>query len=319
MFSAFKSANQTQTLENLKAASKAANFTEYAAEVQSVVNDYNINHLHTEWATAKKACRTAKRWQKALENADLFTNIEYLPSTAKDPRDNHKAYYGMVRPISDPAWDSILPPSDWGCQCGWRTTDKEATGKPSEAPKAVPGLDNNPGKDGAIFSQSHPHFKGGNTEAVLKQNIVEMYGVDLSEITEFHFDKKSKGCIFSIENVRSESEFSINMKTAKILKNKGSVVELLKRSEVEGVKSIDAIVNGIPTEFKMCGSRTSIDNAIRDAARKAKNLKVETDVVIHLSKDLTGDIVREAIESRMSRAKGVNNVFVIKGDKVVRF
>ena len=319
VFAAFKSANQTQTLENLLAASKAKTFTDFAVEVQSVVNDYNINHLRTEWVTAKGAMRSAKRWAKALEDADLFGNIEYTPSTAKDPDDGHKEYYGTIRPIDDPIWDTILPPWRWRCQCGWRTTDKPTTGIPNGSPKADPGLDNNPGKDGAAFSQSHPYFKAKGAEEILKNNLSAMYGIDPKDLTEFYFDKKTKGCIFSVDKIRKELEFAQNLDTAKVLSKNGNIVELLKRSELEGVKSIDAMVNGTFTEFKLCSSKTSIDNAIRDAARKAKNLKVETDVVIHLSKTLPDDAIKAAIESRMSRVKGVKNVFVIKGNKVVRY
>jgi hypothetical protein len=319
VFSAFKSANQTQTLNNLLAASKAKTFTDFAVEVQSVVDDYNINHLRVEWATAKKAMRTAKRWAKALEDADIFPNIEYLESTAKEPRDKHKVYYGMIRPIDDVIWNTILPPSDWGCQCGWRTTDKPTTGIPSDSPKADPGLDNNPGKDGAAFSQSHPYFKGKGAEEILKNNLSAMYGIDPKDLTEFYFDKKTKGCIFSVEKVRKEGEFAKNMKTADVLKNNGNIVELLKRSNVKGIKSIDAMVNGFPTEFKDCSSATSIDTQLRKANSQAKDLPKGANAVIYMTGKMEETAIREAIRSRLTRAKNIKDVFVVQNGKLWKY
>ena len=322
VFAAFKSKVQTQTLENLMAASKAKTFTDFAAEVQSVVKDYNINHLKAEWNTAKKAVRSAKNWAKALEDSDLCPNIEYLASTAKDPRDVHKPYYGMIRPIDDPIWGSILPPSDWGCQCGWRTTDKNVTQKPHTQPPPEPGLDNNPGKDGALISQTHPHIVAGKKQAgaILKQNIVEMYGIDPKDITLFKFDAKTNGCIFSLdEGITKEGEFKGNMITANFLKDRGHMVELLQRSNVEKVKSIDAIVDNFNTEFKDFSSKTSIDNQLRDANRKAKNLKTKTNAILYMTSDVSDKVIREAIRSRLTRAKNIVDVFVIKDGKMWKY
>ena len=303
MFSAFKSDNQTRTLENLKAASKAATFTDFATEVQSTISEYKTQHLRAEWNTAKRATRTAKRWARALDDADLFPNIEYLASTAKEPRDKHKAYYGMVLPIDATEWNSILPPSDWGCQCGWRTTDKPVTGKPKNAPKPEPGLDNNPGADGALFSQSHPYFKGGNTEAVLKQNIVEIYGIDPSEITEMYVDKKTKGCYFDVEKL-AKAERAANKRIAKVYANRGNVVELY------GSDNLDSIVNGTWNEFKTPTAMT--ENAFSQRLGKAnsqfKARKLKGDVTFELPKTYDSKIIKKAFRKKVGRADYENHL-----------
>lgn len=322
VFAAFKSKAQTQTLENLMAASKAKTFTDFAAEVQGTLKDYNINHLKAEWNTAKKAARSAKNWAKALEDSDLFPNIEYLASTAKDPRDVHKPYYGMILAIDDPLWGSILPPSDWGCQCGWKTTDKPTTKPPHTIIPPEPGLDNNPGADGAVFSPTHPHIVAGKkqAEAVLKQNIVEMYGIDPKDITLFKFDTKTNGCIFSLDKgITKEGEFKRNMITANFMKDRGNMVELLKRTNKEGVTSIDALVNNFYTEFKDCSSKTSIDNQLRYANGQAKGLKTKTNVILYMTKDLSDEVIRESIRSRLTRASSIADVFVIKNNEIWKY
>lgn len=315
VFAAFKSKAQTKTLENLMAASKAATFTDFAAEVQSTVKDYNINHLRAEWNTAKKAARSAKRWAKALEDSDIFPNIEYTPSTAKEPRDVHRPYYGMIRPIDDPVWAGILPPSDWGCQCGWKTTDKPVTKAPATIIPPEPGLDNNPGADGALFSNSHPHIVAGQkeAEAILKQNIVEMYGIDVADLTLFKIDKATNGCIFSLDDrITKEAEFKGNMITANFLKDRGHLVELLKRTNQNGVKSLDALVDNIKTEFKDCSSVSAVDRQLRKANSQAKGLSTNTNVVLYMTKQVSKEAIRDAITSRLTRAENIKDVFVIQ-------
>lgn len=297
VFSAFKSKNQTQTLENLKAASKAKTFTDFEEEVRSVVTEYNHNHLKAEWNTAKKASRSAKRWAKAVEDADLFPNIEYLESTAREPRDKHKAYYGLVFAMDDPILDSILPPSDWGCQCGWTTTDKPVTQKPGTLPKPEPGLDNNPGKDGALIAPSHPHIANNqkSAAAILKQNICEIYDLAESEIVEFYHNPKNNGCYFSVEKL-AKNEKKANTRIARIFADKGSLVEL------HGNDSIDAMVDGRWNEFKTpSATLNSIDQALRKANSQLRNRDLTGDVTLELPVNYDVKAIKTAIHKRFNR------------------
>ncbi len=328
VFAAFKSKNQTQTLENLKAASKAATFSDFAEEVRGTVKDYNYNHLKAEWNTAKKASRSAKRWAKALEDADLFPNIKYLASTAKEPRDKHKPFYGLVFAMDDPKLDSILPPSDWGCQCGWTTTDEELTIIPKRLPEPEPGLDNNPGKDGALFSTSHPHIKAGSKDAgaIIKSNIAAVYNIDEKDITEFYFNKKTNGCVFSVADVRKESEFAENFRIGKMLADKGNLIELIapfENSSKERIPTADAIMNGTFIEFKTTGS-TSVKRLrkhIYDASQsKGRAHGDPIDLLIEFNTDIDDDIIRDAF----NRSKGagettyINGVYFVKGNRLTK-
>ena len=42
----------------------------------------------------------------------------YVPSSSKNPRDDHRQWYNTVLPADDPFWDTHYPPNDWGCKCG---------------------------------------------------------------------------------------------------------------------------------------------------------------------------------------------------------
>lgn len=69
----------------------------------------------------------AGRWQKIQSNKGLLPYLQYMPSVSKDKRDEHKGYYGLVRPVDDPIWASIFPPNGFGCKCWTKSlTQKEA-------------------------------------------------------------------------------------------------------------------------------------------------------------------------------------------------
>ncbi len=314
VFAAYKSANQTKTLEHLKAASKAKTFTDFAEEALSTTNDYNYNYLKAEWNAAKRATRSAKRWAKAVEDSDLFPNIKYLESTAKKRRDKHKEYYGLVFAMDDPVLDSILPPSDWGCQCGWTTTDEDITGTPKNAPKAEPGLDNNPGKDGVLIAPSHPYIKKNRKDgaAILRQNISEIYGINEGEIVEFYHNSKNNGCYFSIEKLY-KTEREANKRIAKIFADRGNLVQL------HGQDSIDSMIDGRWNEFKspQAMSVNAFDKELQRANRQLKNRDLTGDVTFELPAKYDAKSIRTAFRKRLSRKEydvRIENIhFISKG------
>jgi len=92
-----------------------------------------------------------------------------MPSRAGTPRKEHEEYYGLIRSINDPIWDSILPPNGWGCLCNVTNTDEEET--PGEVPALLSpaGIAGNAAKEKAIFTNSHPMVK--NTSKAEKASI----------------------------------------------------------------------------------------------------------------------------------------------------
>ncbi|MBN2814966.1 MAG: hypothetical protein JXQ80_12865 [Bacteroidales bacterium] len=323
VFAAFKSKAQTQTLENLMTASKAKTFTDFAAEVQGTLKDYNINHLKAEWNTAKKAARSAKRWAQAIADSDLFPNIEYLPSTAKEPRDVHRPYYGMIRPIDDPIWATILPPSDWGCQCGWRTTDKNVTQKPHTQPPPEPGLDNNPGADGAVFSPSHPHFKGTKSADVVKNNIANIEGCDIKDVKLMRWDPETKGAIYHIGEL-TDNAIDANTKTAIYHMKKGASVKFInvdKTAKGIDLKTPDTLVNGVYNEFKVAEvvnpGFENIKTDLKEAHQKGKRLGKVIDVTLRYQNAEKATIQRAfKAKENVKQMKNVGNTWVINNGKI---
>lgn len=84
-----------------------------------------------------------------------------MPSTSIHPGEDHRRFWGVIRPVDDPFWDKHRPGDRWNCKCDLSSTDEPVTPVPgTDSPKDMPHrrLDNNPGKDGALINDSHPYF-----------------------------------------------------------------------------------------------------------------------------------------------------------------
>lgn len=136
--------------------------------------DHHVGHwLRTEYNTAVIRARQAADWQRFEQYADILPNLEWMPSTSAHPGADHKVYWGTILPINHPFWSAHRPGDRWNCKCSLSATDEPPTGAPrggdTPADKPAPGLDNNPGKDGKLFGDTHPYVANayeGAKEAV---------------------------------------------------------------------------------------------------------------------------------------------------------
>jgi hypothetical protein len=159
IFSSAKTLQQGKELAALitRPDGKYRSWDEFQTLAKQVDENYNQNWLKVEHNTAIRKANAAVDWQKYVENADLYPNLKYLPSKAATPSEEHKVYWNIIKPITDEFWTKHLPPSRYNCQCGSEQTDDEPTGPISGISEPSPGLDNNPGIDGQLFSDSHPY------------------------------------------------------------------------------------------------------------------------------------------------------------------
>ena len=158
-FAARKSFRQREELAALLLddKGKVRTWKQFKAASQTVVTNYNETWLKVEYNTAIASGRNASRWKQFEADADVYPNLEYLPSRAATPREEHKPFYGVIRPINDPFWVTHYPPSAYNCMCGVEQSDADETPVPKKGPKPAPGLDHNPGQTGELYSKSHPY------------------------------------------------------------------------------------------------------------------------------------------------------------------
>lgn len=137
-------------------------FRDWAERVQPYLNHQNRAWLQTEYSTAIRRAHDEAEWERFMEDADIYPNLEWMPSTSAQPGADHKIFWGTVLSKDDPFWSEHRPGDRWNCKCSLRQTDKEADkpgvrwkrGKGDE-PQA--GLRTKPGS-GEIFSDDHPYF-----------------------------------------------------------------------------------------------------------------------------------------------------------------
>ena len=90
---------------------------------------------HTNLRTAYQA----GRWE-TLKN---FPFLRYKHNTVRNPREQHKAWDGVILPSDHPWWDTHYTPNGWGCRCtvlGVSAAKMKAMGwKVSEPPAPIQG------------------------------------------------------------------------------------------------------------------------------------------------------------------------------------
>lgn len=162
VFSAFKAHAQTEEVVKLltKPDGTLRSFHEFKKLALKLSSKWNVQWLRTEYNTAVRAARSAVNYRDALRTKEMYPNLEYIASTAKDKRPDHMEYVGTILPIEHPWWDTHLPPSEWNCKCSVRPTDKPTTKVPKDS-GTPPTFQNNPGKTAEFVKlNKHPYLKG---------------------------------------------------------------------------------------------------------------------------------------------------------------
>lgn len=153
---------------------KLKEWKQFKEDAEKVIGTYNNHWLRTEYDTAVLRARQAADWKGFERNADILPNLKWMPTTSADPDLFHMEYWriGLTLPIGHPFWKSHHPGDRWNCKCSLEATDDPVTGSiPDSGYKPSPGLENNPGTDGTLFSRSHPYYEKaypGAEKAVMK-------------------------------------------------------------------------------------------------------------------------------------------------------
>lgn len=200
IFSGFKTLQQQKELHNLlfNKNGNMKSFDQFRKDTAKVLDKYNQNWLRTEYNTLVARARFASDWKKFERDKDLYPNLKWLPSSSIEKRDSHKLFYNKVWPINDPFWNTNYPGNLWNCKCGIKSTSEGAApAKKHNHSKPSPGLEENPGKTGVMFTKEHPYIKNATksdrkvveefTGPIVTEDVEDLK--DLQEVLDKYFGK----------------------------------------------------------------------------------------------------------------------------------
>lgn len=256
LFSAQKSWLQRKELAAIAASKPGYTITwkEFLEQAKPVIGNYNQRWLRTEYNTAIRAARQASLWKQYEDEAHLYPNLRYMASRAATPREEHKPYYGIVRPINDDFWVNHMPPSAWNCICGVEQTDAAVTPVPANGPKPAPGLDHNGGLTGDLYSKTHNISQavekaGPDTVAA----VIREAKIRLAQTDRYFFIDTPGGNRIKVHPSYTLTDIDDNMPVALILADAGFEVELPRHILRDGVIQPDFIIDGKVADLKEPG------------------------------------------------------------------
>ncbi|MDR1120051.1 MAG: minor capsid protein [Dysgonamonadaceae bacterium] len=160
-------------------------FDEFLRDIQKTYEAYNENYLRAEYGFAVRSAQIAARWNDYEQDGDDY-NLQYRTAGDDKVRADHATLNGTTLPLSDPFWNSYVPPLDWGCRCTvvqvrkdkYPESDSEAAQESGKEATTRIGKDGsnklamfrfNPGKDLKIFPGKHPYFARSNSPQEVKE------------------------------------------------------------------------------------------------------------------------------------------------------
>ena len=165
VFSAFKAHTMGEKMAArlLDENGKLKPFRQWKEDVRGIASHYVGSWLQTEYNTAVIRAHNAADWQLFERDKDIMPNLRWMPTTSPEPEATHHSFWvrKLTLPVDHPFWNHQHPGNRWNCKCYLEQTDEPANPEVLDEFTPAPpqrGLENNPGKDGHIFNDTHPYF-----------------------------------------------------------------------------------------------------------------------------------------------------------------
>jgi phage-Barnase-EndoU-ColicinE5/D-RelE like nuclease2/Phage Mu protein F like protein len=110
-----------------RAISKGTTLADFRHDFDSIVDRYGWAYKgNRNWRSAviydtNLSVAYAAGHHKAMTDPAVLAvrpYWRYLPSSAANPREEHRRWYNLILPHDDPFWKTHRPPNGWGCHCG---------------------------------------------------------------------------------------------------------------------------------------------------------------------------------------------------------
>jgi hypothetical protein len=223
-------------------------FEQFSNDVQGMTSHNVKQWLQTEYDTAILRAHQAADWVQFEEVRDILPNLRWLPTTSVSPDPVHKRYWEteLTLPQAHPFWTKHRPGDRWNCKCTLEATDDPAKGehvidigdyRPDK------GLDNNPGVDGKLFSDTHPYYEHAHP------------GAD-EAVKEFIASPKTRGTmgmapnspvpkevVYKIEEAEKILKGLTDYEQAYVFTKKGKVFELYHKTDNNSAISLNVLDN----------------------------------------------------------------------------
>lgn len=291
-----------------------ANIDAYRASALGIDDQYNGNWLYTEYTNAVNSGLAAKRWKEFEDTAELFPNLEYRTAGDSQVRASHRELNGIIKPINDPFWDTYYPPNDWGCRCRCRPTSDGPKGKAPDDFEVPELFNNNVGKTGAIFNESHPYFnqKGisrSKTFATVRRfETDDHYAAQLPKYKQLNAKYETLSAINeaggSIHQEAGFMPFPGDLDTARKLSLLGDSVVLLKQEQPQAT----ALVQGEKSVFGSAAAASDITASI------SNGLSLAGTFTVGLAKSVKKSAVISALTG-FNKDPRFRSVIFLKGGK----
>lgn len=182
-FSAFKETSFRKQLESMLTENgKVLSWSQFKEKAKGLTAEYNQRWLRTEFDHTVATANMAEKWEGFVREKDLYPNLKYHTVGDARVREKHKAWDGLILPITHQFWKDHFPPDEFGCRCNATNTDEEPTVNiPDISGK---GLGNNAAITGKIFKDI-PYAEG-----LSKAEAKEATEYAKKQMAELQFDKE---------------------------------------------------------------------------------------------------------------------------------
>ena len=171
IFSAFKTYQELRLATDLLIDEDGGirSFSSFRDEIEKLSETFNVHYLKSEYINAVTSAQSAAAWERFEEDKDVF-DLQYVTAGDERVREEHEVLDGLIRPVDDKIWDTIMPPNGWRCRCDVQQVeiDEDARSDADEAQRLADRAHRNEifkfnaGKERQAFSEKHPYYQVQN-------------------------------------------------------------------------------------------------------------------------------------------------------------
>lgn len=119
VFSSAKVYQEIEALQGLRLAEngEVLTFNEFETKALQLLGNYNKSWLQAEYNTALAEAETARKFNDAIADQRLFPMLKYVTVGDDHVSAICAPLNGMTLKVSDPIWNSFVPPNHFNCRC----------------------------------------------------------------------------------------------------------------------------------------------------------------------------------------------------------